>query len=131
MRNWFRNFMLGRYGPDQLYIALLVSGFAFMLLSRIRVLWFLIYIAYALLLIAIFRTLSRNIARRRRENDAFIRVWWPLRQKITGAVSRIKSRKTHQFFKCPGCGKTLRVPRGKGKIQITCPMCGERFERKT
>jgi len=75
--------------------------------------------------------LSRNIKRRRAENDRFLRYWWPVRTKASRSLSLARQRKTHKFFKCPGCGNTLRVPRGKGKLQITCPKCGERFSRKT
>lgn len=131
IRNWLRNFMIGRYGPDQFYFALFIGALLFSLLSAIPGLALLSVISYALLIYAVFRMLSRNIAKRRRENDVFLRYWWPIRYKITSRVLRFKSRKTHKFFKCPGCKNVLRVPKGKGKIQITCPKCGERFERKT
>ncbi len=131
IRNWLRNFMIGRYGPDQLYIALFIGAVLFGLLAVIPWLSFFTIISYALLIYAIFRMLSRNIAKRRRENDIFLRYWWPLRYKIKARIERFKSRKTHKFFKCPGCKNILRVPKGKGKIQITCPKCGERFERRT
>lgn len=91
----------------------------------------LIHISFILLLLAIFRMLSRNIQRRRSENDKFIRYWWPVKTKIKRSIEKIKSRKTHKFFNCPSCRNTLRVPRGKGKLQITCPKCGERFIKKT
>ena len=131
IRNWLRNFMIGRYGPDQFYFALFIAAVVFSLLAAIPGLLFLRFISYVLLIYAVFRMLSRNIVARRRENDRFLRFWWPLRYKIKARIERFKSRKTHKFFKCPGCKNILRVPRGKGKIQITCPKCGERFERKT
>ncbi len=33
----------------------------------------------------------------------------------------------YNFFTCPRCRAALRVPKGKGRIKITCPKCGEKF----
>ena len=123
--------MMGRYGPDHLNIALIILALVLSLLQGVLHFIPLLYVSYILLALALFRMLSRNITRRRAENDKFIRYWWPIRTKMSRTATKIKSRKTHRFIKCPGCGNTLRVPRGKGKIQITCPKCGERFIKKT
>jgi len=124
--------MMGRYGPDHLGIAMVVLSLALYvvhgLIIRLNV---LIFMSYVLLALALFRMLSRNITRRRAENDKFIKHWWPVKTKMKRRVAKIKSAKTHKFFKCPSCRNTLRVPKGKGKLQITCPKCGERFEKKT
>ena len=131
LRNWLRNFMIGRYGPDQFNFALIVTAFIVSIIGSIAdIKWFSI-IVYILLIYAMLRLLSKKLEKRRRENDIFLRYWWPLRQKTVNFFKRLKSRKTHKFFKCPGCKNTLRVPKGKGQIQITCPKCGERFVRKT
>ena len=131
IRNFLRRFMVGRYGPDHLGIAMIIFSFALNLLYAIIRFIPLIYISYIIIVLAIFRMLSRKIVRRRAENDRFIRYWWPIRTKIKRASANIKHRKTHRFIKCPGCGNTLRVPKGKGRLQITCPKCGERFIKKT
>jgi len=123
--------MLGRYGPDHLAIALIVLSFIISLLYAILGVTALLYISYIIFGIVIFRMLSRNIYRRRAENDKFIRYWWPVRTKIKRRVESIRQRRTHKFFKCPNCKNTLRVPRGKGKPQVTCPKCGTRFMKKT
>ena len=131
MRNFLQKFMLGRYGPDHLAIALVVLSFIISLLYAIIGLTALLYISYIIFGIVIFRMLSRNIYRRRAENDKFIRYWWPVRTKIKRRLESIKQRRTHKFFKCPNCKNTLRVPKGKGKLQVTCPKCGNRFMKKT
>ena len=131
IRNFLRNFMVGRYGPDHLNVAMIVVSLVINLAAAAFGFQPLSYVSYIILAFAIFRMLSRNIARRRAENDKFIRYWWPVRTKISRSLANIKHRKTHVYFKCRGCGNTLRVPRGKGKLQITCPKCGERFYRKT
>jgi hypothetical protein len=136
MRNWLRNFMIGRYGPDQLYFFLFILAVICLVVSRICAAIPALYLAflfvgYALLVFALFRMLSHNIYKRRQENDRFLRFWWPIRQWFVNQHLRFKCRKTHRFFRCPSCRNLLRVPRGKGKITITCPRCGERFSRKT
>ena len=131
IRNFLRNFMTGRYGPDHLGVAMIVVSLVLSLVRGITRFEPLVYVSYIILALAVFRMLSRNITRRRSENDKFIRYWWPIRTKFVRAGSNIKHRKTHKFFKCPSCRNTLRVPKGKGRLQITCPKCGERFIKKT
>jgi uncharacterized C2H2 Zn-finger protein len=128
--NFLRNFMAGRYGPDNLNGALIIAALIVSVVSSLTI-PFIMYLSYLLLILAVFRMLSRNIRRRRAENDRFLRYWWPIRQKLRASFSNLKNRKTHKLFKCPSCSNLLRVPRGRGKIQITCPKCGERFIRKT
>ena len=131
IRDFLRRIMTGRYGPDHLGTAMIVFSFVLNLVYAVIRFIPLIYISYIVIALAIFRMLSRNITRRRAENDRFIRYWWPIRTRIKRVFANIKHRKTHRFIKCPGCGNTLRVPKGKGKLQITCPKCGERFIKKT
>ena len=131
IRNFLRNFMSGRYGPDHLNIAMIVASLILNLIRGIVQFAPIAVLSYLLLALAIFRMLSRNITRRRAENDRFIRYWWPIRTRFSRLGANIKYGKTHRFIKCPSCSNTLRVPRGKGKLQITCPKCGERFIRKT
>jgi len=123
--------MIGRYGPDHLSIAMVVLSLILSLLHAILQFAPLMYVSYVILALTLFRLLSRNIKRRRAENDRFVRYWWPIRTKFNRTVANIKNRKTHKFLKCPSCRNILRVPKGKGKLQITCPKCGERFIKKT
>lgn len=130
IRNAIQRFMYGRYGTDQLNIALLVLYLALYLLAalmRLNVLYWLSLVVLALLL---FRTLSRNPARRRAENAKFLQVagpflrWWRFQRTV-------HKDKEHRYFKCPNCGQQLRVPRGKGKITVTCRSCGASFEERS
>ena len=131
LRQRLARFMIGRYGPDQLNMALLITAVILTFLSSISILGFLGIVAYILLFFAIFRLLSKNIVKRRAENDRFLRFWSPFKQRMIGKYRRFKARKDSKFFKCPSCKNILRLPKGKGKIQITCPKCGERFIKKT
>lgn len=124
MLNFFRRFMQGRYGTDKLNLALLVAGLVFSILS-----YFLIgvtplnllltLISYIFLGLSLFRSFSRNIYKRYEENRKFLLIFQRLRDK------------EHRYYDCPRCRQQVRVPRGKGKISITCPKCKEKFIKKT
>ena len=131
MRERFRNFMVGRYGPDQLNVALFIAALILEILGSLFRFFLFSLIAYALLIFAVYRMFSRNIVKRRAENDVFLRYWGPFRHKASGFKERMASRKDYKFFRCPNCKNMLRVPRGKGRIQVTCPKCGERFEKRS
>ena len=116
-------FMHGRYGTDRLNMVILCAGLVASLLSTWMkvpmvslILWAL---SYGLMIWAIFRSLSRNTYKRYQENRRFLQFF-----------DRIRDRQ-HRYFNCPKCRQTVRVPRGKGKISITCPKCREKFVRKT
>ena len=118
-----RSFMAGRYGTDRLNMVILCTGLFCSLLSvwvkampANIIFWAL---SYGLMIWAIFRTLSRNTYRRYRENRKFLQFF-----------TRLKDRQ-NRYFDCPKCRQLVRVPRGKGKIAITCPRCKEKFIRKT
>ncbi|MDY6040779.1 MAG: hypothetical protein SPI81_02550 [Candidatus Faecousia sp.] len=120
---WMRRFMAGRYGTDQLNMAILGAGLVLCIISmfiRIPQLNLLMTtISYALVFWAVFRTFSRNTYKRYEEN-----------RKFRQFFDRLKDRE-HRYYTCPKCHQSVRVPRGKGKIAITCPRCRERFVRKT
>lgn len=119
----FRNFMAGRYGTDRLNMAILSVGLVASLLSVLikfaPVNLVLFFLSYGMMFWAIFRCLSRNTYKRYQENHRFL--------QLTG---RMKDRE-HRYFDCPKCRQMVRVPRGKGKISITCPRCREKFVKKT
>ena len=122
--DWFRNFMIGRYGSDQLNKWLLITGLVLMLVGTIagrKVAWManLSLLAYVPLIWCIFRIYSRNIEARRRENAAVVRF-----------LDHLKDRE-HRYYRCPRCRQTVRVPRGRGKINIRCPKCGNQFIKST
>ncbi|MDR3210241.1 MAG: hypothetical protein LBT36_06425 [Oscillospiraceae bacterium] len=131
IRSFLRRFMSGRYGPDQLNVALIVLALLLSIAGSLAGLPFLPYISYLPLAFALFRLLSRRIEARRRENDRFLRYWAPFRTRAKRRVTSFRDRRTHKYFACPGCRNTLRVPKGRGKLQITCPRCGERFIRNS
>ncbi len=136
--NWLRNFMMGRYGLDQMTVGILIVMMACTLLSSLTGLLLLYLLGIALMCWAVFRTLSRNGAARSRENQKFL-VFWEAVKKEGRRVKnwfqtrrrRFADRKTHRYFRCPQCRQTLRVPKGRGKIEISCPHCRAKFIRKS
>ena len=127
--NWLRGFMLGRYGVDHLSFAMLLPAMALMLLGRRR-LWPLELVGLALMVWADWRILSRNISARAQENGVFLRYWQGARGAWDRLTARIKDR-DHRYYRCPRCRQQLRVPRGRGRIVITCPKCRHEFVKKT
>ncbi|MCX7657345.1 MAG: zinc-ribbon domain-containing protein [Oscillospiraceae bacterium] len=129
--NWFRNFMYGRYGMDGFGIFLIVA--AFLLSLPLRFTWprFLLLFAYIPLVLEFARFVSRNIPQRARENEIFMRYWRPVWEKLKKMYAYFKGMQTHKYYKCPSCRQKLRVPRGRGKIEITCPKCQTKFIKKT
>ena len=115
--------MAGRYGTDKLNMAILGAGLVIcvlvMFIRQPIVDLILTLLSYLLMIWAIFRMLSRNTYKRYQENRRYLRF-----------LERLKDRE-HRYFDCPRCRQPVRVPRGKGKISITCPKCKERFVKKT
>ena len=126
--NAIRRFMQGRYGSDALTLVLRCVGIVINLIPVRH--YILSILALAIFAVAIWRMLSRNIYARQKENAAYLRIWY----RVKGFFLRFKPRadaKTHKHFKCPKCRQEVRVPKGKGKVLITCPKCGEKFQKKT
>ena len=122
-KQWLQRFMAGRYGTDKLNTWILGAGLILCIVSifvRIPMVDLALTLgAYGLMIWAMARTFSRNTYKRYRENRRFLML-----------LDRVKDRE-HRYFDCPKCRQPVRVPRGKGKIMITCPKCKEKFQRKT
>ncbi|AOZ94039.1 hypothetical protein PNBC_05885 [Paenibacillus crassostreae] len=131
MRNFkekLTSFMYGRYGIDQLYYASFVAFFIVTIFNTIIGSSFLNFLVWVILIWMIFRTLSRNIYKRRMENEKFMRIWNPIKAKGSLNIRRIKEMKTHRFRRCPHCKTVLRLPRKSGKHTVKCPTCKQEFK---
>jgi len=129
--NWLKRFMMGRYGADQLSIALLILSFLLTWIARFANISVLALISYIPLGLCLYRMMSKDIPKRSMENYRFAIMMSPLYSKLKKIQHRFRDAKTHKYFKCPDCRTKLRVPRHKGKILITCPKCKTEFVRKT
>ena len=119
MKEKFMRFMQGRYGVDQLSKALLVIGLISVLLASFfrgsLIGTFFYYVGWFLIIYCYFRMFSKNVSKRYAENQKDL----------------FRQRKQYHIYKCPGCSQKIRIPRGKGKIEIRCPKCGTKFMKKS
>lgn len=133
--NFLRKFMYGRYGSDQLNIALIICSVVLMILLRIvsaltGFIW-IVYLDWLPIFWALFRMLSKNIQKRRIENEKFLKFWQPVQSRMKYSAEKFRMRKTYKYFNCPSCGAHLRVPRQGGKtLSVNCSKCGHRFSKK-
>ena len=123
IKAWFRRFMAGRYGTDKLNTLFLWIATAGILLSLfLPVGWpnlSVSLLSQVFMIVAVFRCFSRNTYKRYQENRKFLFM-----------IQKLRDRE-HKYFSCPKCRQSVRVPKGKGKISITCPKCREKFVKKT
>ncbi len=137
MKGWFNNLFHGRQGMDELSKAmfwwglacLLVSTLLSALLNGVLSLPFS-WIGLLLILLCFLRAFSRRLEQRELENGAYLAFLERRRRQWEMRKERFRQRRDFRFFKCPGCGTILRVPRGKGKIHINC-RCGYVLYRRT
>lgn len=130
MKEKWRAWMSGRYGMDGYGRFLAVAALLCVLVST----WstgLLAFLGAALLIYCYVRMFSKNLSRRAQENYVYegavreVRAWWYKQ------VDHLRQCRTHRFYRCPQCRQQLRVPKGRGKIEITCPRCHKSFQRKS
>lgn len=152
MRSRFQRFFIGRNGLDQLAKASLILSMIFLLITSITRNPILYLITLLLLAYAYFRMMSKNVNKRLYENQKFMTVMnkiigffkgfkdigWKTRAFFTEFGRKIRygrkqdaESKAYRIYKCPECKQKVRVPRGRGKIEITCPKCRTAFIKRT
>lgn len=161
MSDAYRRFMTGRSGSDQLSRFTLLLALVMLILnmifrSRTSLFYWLVWV---FLIITYFRMFSRNIQKRYDENTRFLQLKEKVLGKLRGGRGgnaggsvkdsyryyqnaydnaragsgnqTMRSDKEHRIFRCPNCDQRVRVPRGRGKIEITCPRCGHKFIKRS
>lgn len=136
MREKFYRFMQGRYGVDQFSKftmgAALVCIILSMFFSKTGMIGaFLDTIGLAALIYTYFRILSKNVSKRYAENQKYLALSSKWRMRLNREINLMKQRKDYHIYSCPGCGQKIRMPRGKGKIEISCPKCHTKFVKKS
>ena len=151
MNNYRKPFFSGRNGADELSVTLVVISVIVFLAAPIfdekYIQGIFLLLGGILFVLGILRSLSTNIGKRRHENQVFLDLFRSETKEEKERRKREKEEKrereklrkerrkeevkTHAFFRCPQCGKELRVPKGKGKIKIRCPNCSHEFIRKS
>ena len=120
--------MYGRNGVDALNWALFAVELVLSLLSsfvRVQAVAATLYfLSVVLMFIVLIRIFSRNLTQRRAENARFLSWWAPKMDAMRGAKAR-RDDKAHKYVRC-SCGAYCRVPKGVGKVELTCPKCGRK-----
>ena len=130
-------FMYGRNGMDQLnrglfwgYMGVFLGQLLFSMMRLQIPAMICEILLWPLMLMIFFRMFSKNLPKRREENQKFLNWWWGIKRRNADAKARHADR-DHKYFTCKTCGTICRVPVGKGKIIITCPKCGAQIHAKT
>ncbi len=126
-----KRFMEGRYGGDDLSIVLLGVSILLTIVGRLTKMSIFFLISYLPLIFGIYRIFSKDLAKRRMENYKFSILISPLYSRYKKLERRFKDRKTYKYIKCIYCQADLRLPKNKGRINVTCPKCNEKFEART
>ena len=139
----FNEFMSRRNGPDTLSRDALIVAVVMLLLTVFvsdGLAAAFNFIGIVSLAYSYWRLFSSKVVERRRENDAYLTKRRELLSKFKAPFKKAAKKgqkaaeqakdKEHRYFDCPACGQSVRVPKGAGKIRVTCPKCGEKFERK-
>lgn len=135
----FQQFMIGRYGNDQFTVFLSITGLILSVVSNF-LRWFrplyviggiIYYLGALMIFYGIFRMLSKNYEARRKELNWYLRWSEKPKAQIKLLMNQIRDRKTHRYFRCKNCKTVMRVPKGRGKIEITCPKCRMKVVKKT
>lgn len=123
--------MAGRYGVDALSRFLSILGFVLLIIFIFTRIGLVFIIAVIALIWIYIRMLSRNHAGRSAENAKYLELRNRVLSRIIKTKNRISGSRYYKYYKCPGCARTLRVPKGRGRISIRCPKCGKEFTGKT
>lgn len=129
--------MQGRNGTDELSGVVVGVAAVLVVLNLILNTVWMSWLALVLLAYALWRSFSRQIGQRQKENEAFLQLIAPLRRlgreaQAQGSVrDAAREMRTYRHLSCPSCGQRVRVPRGKGRIRVRCPSCGASFETKS
>ncbi len=130
MREKLQRFMWGRYGSDQFNRFLMIVMLVFLVLSMIIRDPFY-FLALMLLLYSYFRMFSRNISKRSAENQWYLQKSMRTRSFLQKKKRELSQLKQYHIYRCPQCKQKIRVPRGRGRIAITCRKCGTEFVKKS
>ena len=136
MKDKFYRFMQGRYGVDQfakftMGVALVSIVLAIFVKTGSSAGSLLDMLGLVAIVYTYFRIFSRNISKRAQENQKYLSATAKLRQRLNKEKNMMKQRKDYHIYTCPSCGQKVRIPRGKGKIEISCPKCHSKFVKRS
>ena len=126
-----QRFMAGRYGGDQLNMALLVLSVVISLVCGfIPFGWIGSIVSALLIALVFFRMLSKNTSQRFKENYRFLKIWNPVKNWFQWLYLSIRYAKKNRYFLCPKCGRIACIPKKVGRVTITCKGCKHKYDKK-
>lgn len=131
MKERIQRFMAGRYGNDQLNQFIFIVAIISMVLEIITRQSLFYTLTLVLLILAYVRVFSRNINKRYEENMKFLQKKDAILNKFRKQKYYVAQRRNFHIYTCPQCKQKIRIPKGKGKISITCPKCRTSFIKKS
>ncbi len=129
MRERLQRFMMGRYGVDAFSRFLMITWIVLWGIDLFINSGTLSLLSLMLLIYTYYRMLSRNIQKRYQENVKYLNIKNKFLSRLRSEKSVMKQRKTHHIYRCPNCRQKIRIPKGKGRICITCPKCKTEFTK--
>ena len=130
-RSKMYRFMQGRYGgADKLNTHLMYLLFILAVIVIFTGSKVCMILSFLLMIYIYFRMFSRNIYKRYQENQKYVQLIAPITKKVN-FFKKKRQDKTHKYYKCPTCKQVVRVPKGRGKIEISCPKCHTKFIKRT
>lgn len=133
MKDWQRkciSFFIGRYGPDDLSKIFFRIYILIFIINLFLNHWILTIVELLFIFVIFYRLLSKNISKRRKENENYLQFKQKLAKKRQLQKRKWQDRNTHLYKKCPHCKTTLRLPLKKGIHTVKCPNCNTRFKVK-
>lgn len=127
MKEKLVRFMYGRYGMDSLGKFTIIAGIAAMLLASWNDSLLLSLLSWVCIIYTYFRIFSRNVYKRSSENQWYLNRTYKIRSAFYREKNLMIQRRTHHIYKCPACRQKIRIPKGKGRIEIRCPKCNTTF----
>ena len=134
LREKLAKLMYGRYGVDQLGRAMLIFALVLCVLSLFvprRLSGIIYYISLILIILMYIRMFSKNIQKRYQENNKYLSLKASFLRKFQREKEIFSQRSFYHFYRCPRCRQRIRIPRGKGRIEIRCPKCSQTFIKKS
>ncbi|MEE0293903.1 MAG: hypothetical protein UDT09_05555 [Eubacterium sp.] len=134
MREKLAKLMYGRYGVDQLGRSMLIFALVLCVLSLFvprRLSGIIYYISLILIILMYIRMFSKNIQKRYQENNKYLSLKASFLRKFQREKEIFSQRRFYHFYRCPRCRQRIRIPRGKGRIEIRCPKCSQTFIKKS
>jgi hypothetical protein len=128
---FFRKLKGGQLSIDELSLFLITFALITAILLTILSLNQFVFLTWVPILIAYWRSFSKNRAKRSKENQVFIKYYYPVNSFVKNTYRRLASKQEHRYFKCKACVQELRIPKKTGHIKVTCPKCNYSFVKKT